>query len=262
MLPKVSLGVPSYGGVEGVWSAQFTQMVAALTKTVDVCEVIDVSTMTADHARNLIADSFLKSSAEWLMWVDSDTLVPAGAVERMLSHGKTMVSGLYYGKNPPHPPIAYTKYNGAYRPIDQDIRWEKGEIIHVDTAGMGCCLTHRSVYEDIKNAFVPLQVPGGGIVTVHKSDIMGDIETASGPRSDEMDGKVYKGQLRLRLRTPDLANLRFPFFMIDHLRTEDIYFFELAERVGHKLYLDTSIECGHLRPIPYTGADYRNERGH
>lgn len=262
MLPKISIGIPSYGGVEGSWSAQLTQVVAALSKNVEICDIIDVSTMTADHARNLIAQEFLKSRAEWLMWIDSDTLVPAGSVERMLAHGKTLVSGLYYGKNPPHPPIAYTKYNGAYRPIDQEIRWERGEIIQVDSAGMGCCLSHRSVYEDIQRAFTPLQMPGGGIVNVHQSDIMGDIETTDGPYSSDTDGKVYKGQLRVRLTKPSIANMRYPFFMIEHMRTEDMYFFELATRVGHKLFLDTSIECGHIRPLPYTGADYRNEKGH
>lgn len=262
MLPKVSIGVPSYGGVEGTWAAQLSQMLAVLAKNVELREVIDVSTMTADHARNLIVDEFLKTDSEWLMWIDSDTLVPAGAVERLLAHGKTMVSGLYYGKNPPHPPIAYTKYNGAFRPLDQSTRWEKGEIIPVDSAGMGCCLTHRSVFEDIINNFTPLQLPGGGVYLAHNNDILGGIETTDGPHSHEHDGKVYKGQLRLRVRKPSLANLRFPFFMIDHLRTEDIYFFELAERVGHKLFLDTSIECGHLRAVPFTGADYRAERGH
>lgn len=262
MLPKVSLGIPFYGNVSGEWWTQMLMFVASLSKTVEVGEIITCGTMTADHSRNLIAGDFLKSKSDWLFWIDSDTLVPAGALERMLGLGKTLVSGLYYGKHGEHPPIAYFQQNGAYVPLDKYTKWEKGEIIPIDSAGMGCALTHRSVFEDIMQNYEVLQVPGGRIATVHKNDIIGSIETTDGPYSHEHDGKVYKGQYRQRLTKPSLSGLRFPFFMIDYLRTEDIHFFELAKRSGHQLYLDTSVECGHLRNVPYTGADYRNEKGH
>lgn len=257
MLPKLSIGIPFYGGVPSEWWTQMLQFSAVLSKTVELRDIITCGTMTADHSRNLIADDFLKSDAEWLFWIDSDTQVPVGAVERMLAQGKTLVSGLYYGKNDPHPPIAYFKYNGAYRPIDKEMKWEKGEIIHVDSAGMGCALTHRSVFEDIKRDNEVFQVEGGGIVVVNKNDVIGAYED-----KHEHDGKAYRGQLRLRLSKPTLQNLRFPFFMIDHLRTEDIHFFELAARSGHKLYLDTSVECGHLRHVAFTGEEWRNINGH
>ena len=260
-MSKVSLGIPFYGGVAAEWWTQMLQFVATLSKSVEIGDIITCGTMTADHSRNLIASDFVKSDAEWLFWIDSDTQVPVGAVERMLGLGKTLVSGLYYGKNPPHPTIAYTKYNGAFTPLSQAAKWEKGEIIKVDAAGMGCCLTHRSVFEDILNNYQVFQIPGGGVVPIHNNDILGDVETTNGPQSHEHDGKVFKGQYRQRLVKPTLANLRFPFFMIDHLRTEDMHFFELAERVGHQLYLDTSVECGHLRQLSFTGADYRDLHG-
>ena len=259
MLPKVSIGIPFYGGVPAEWWTQMMQFSAAISKTVELRDIITCGTMTADHSRNLIAGDFLKSDSEWLFWIDSDTQVPVGALERMIAHGKTLVSGLYYGKNDPHPPIAYYKFNGAYQPIDKATKWEKGEIIPVDSAGMGCMLTHRSVFEDIRDSFRVFQIPGGGIVTTHKDDVYLDDKVAD---TDVYDGKIVNGQLRIRLTEPTLVNLRFPFFMIDHLRTEDIHFFELAERVGHRLYLDTSVECGHLRNVAFTGKDYRDINGH
>lgn len=261
-MAKISIGLPFYGDFSGVWATHMLQFVASLSKSHDIVEVIASGVMTADHNRNLIVNEFLKKDSEWLFWIDSDTLVPAGAVERMLGVGKTLVSGLYYGKNPPHPPIAYYIHNGAYTPIDKKRSWEKGEIIPVDATGMGCMLTHRSVFEDIRINFEVYQIPGGGIVPLHKSDILGDVETTSGPFKHEHDGKVYKGQYRQRLTKPTLADMRFPYFMVDHLRTEDMFFFDLARRVGHLPFLDTSIECGHLRLDPYQGKDYRNEHGH
>lgn len=263
MRTKISIGLPFYGGFTGEWVTQYSGLIASLASNHDIINIHASGVMTADHNRNAIVDEFLKTPAEWLFWIDSDTFVPAGAIERMLQHGRTLVSGLYYGKNPPHNPIAYILHNGAFAPIDKKLRWEKGEILPVDAPGMGCMLTHRSVFDDIKDNYEVFQIPGGGLTVVHKNDILGDVETtASGPKKHEHDGKVYQGQLRLRLMKPTLADLKFPFFQVEHNRTEDMFFFDLARRVGHKPVLDTSIECGHARWHQFTGADYRNANGH
>ncbi len=256
--PKVSIGLPFYGEFSGQWVTQTLQFTAALSQSVQLVEVIASGVMTADHNRNVIVHEFLKSKADWLFWIDSDTIIPAGAVERLLAHGKTMVSGLYYGKNEPHMPIAYTVYNGAYTPIDKTIKWNKGEIIKVDAVGMGCMLTHRSVFEDVLSNYEVFQIPGGGLVPIHKNDILGEVHENN---SHEHDGKVYKGQQRVRLIHPTLAELKFPFFMVDHLRTEDMFFMDMAKRVGHTPVLDTSVECGHLRWDAFTGKEYRDLYG-
>lgn len=258
-MAKISIGLPFYGSFSGEWTTQTMQFVASASKEHQICDIIACGAMTADHNRNLIVQDFLKSDAEWLFWIDSDTLVPVGALDRLLAHGRTLVSGLYYGKNEPNNPIAYTIYNGAFRPIDQEIRWEVGEIIEVDAAGMGCMLTHRSVFEDIRKEHDVYQIPGGGVTVIHKDDVKSVIlpEVVG-----ETDGQVIDGQLRLRLQAPTLANLRFPYFMVEHIRTEDMFFFDLAKRVGHKPVLDSSVECGHLRQVPFKGADYRNIKGH
>lgn len=263
-MPKssLSLGLPYYGTMTGEWTGQMLQFVAKLAQVVELRDIIMSGNMTADHNRNMIADDFLKTDAEWLFWVDSDTLPPVGAVERLLAVGKTLVSGTYYGKNPPHNPIAYFVHNGAFTPIDKIRAWEKGELIPVDAVGFGCMLTHRSVFEDIRENYEVFQIPGGGVVPIHKKNLIGNVETKDGVGWHEHDGKVYKGQLKLRLKKPTIEGLRFPYFMVEHLRTEDMFFFDLAKSVGHTPVLDTSVECGHLRMEPYRGADYRNDNGH
>jgi hypothetical protein len=256
MSAKISVGVPYYGQLSGEWSFQTMQLVAGIAKQYTLCDIIPSGVMTADHNRNLIVEEFLKSDAEWLFWIDSDTTIPMGAVERMLAHGRTLVSGLYYGKHDPHPPIAYHIYNGAYAPLDQHRAWEVGEIIEVDSSGMGCALTHRSVFEDIKKSYKVMQGIGGNIHLVHQDDFVEeDVDT-------QYNGKVVNGFWSERLSEPKLAGLRFPFFMIEHVRTEDMFFFEKAARVNHKLVLDTSVECGHLRWEAFKGEHYRNLKGH
>ena len=260
--PKVAFGVPFYSVVDGVWWAQTAEFLAVTAPTIEYSGLIAMGTMATDHARNTIADDFLnKTNAEWLFWIDADTLVPTGALARLLALGKTLASGLYYGKNPPHPPIAYIRLeNGTYIPIDKNETWEKGEILPVDATGFGCMLTHRSVFEDILANYRVMQFEDGGIATVHKDDFTSTFGGAS--KNKKMAGKVVNGQLRESLIEPTISDLKFPFFMIEHMRTEDMYFFDHARRVGHKVWLDTSIEAGHLRPVPFNGKDYRDINGY
>jgi hypothetical protein len=254
--PRLCIGVPFYGPTEPTWWIQFAGHVSELHNTVDLVDgwLLAVGSMAADHNRNLIVEDFLKTDAEWLFWIDADTIVPIGSLNRLLAMGKTLASGVYYGKNPPHPPIAYYKYNGAFIPIDKQTRWEKGEIIPVDAAGLGCMLTHRSVYEDIREHFQVLQQAGGSLTAVHDDDIVGAITAGQVHRNDE---KVINGRQRRRLIPPTIENWHFPYFALEHGRTEDLWFFDMAARVGHKAWLDTSIEALHLRTEPFTGKMYR-----
>lgn len=257
--PKICIGIPFYGPTEPTWWIQFAGHVSELHKTVELVDgwLLAVGSMAADHNRNLIVEDFLSKDAEWLFWIDADTIVPIGTIKRLLAVGKTLVSGMYYGKNPPHPPIAYYKYNGAFVPIDKQTKWEKGEILPVDAAGMGCMLTHRSVFEDIRKNFEAYQQFGGSLTAVHRDDILGTVNGAT----HEHDEKVYRGQLRKRLKPPILENWKFPYFALEHGRTEDLWFFDMARRVGHKAWLDTSCEALHLRTEPFTGALYRELNG-
>jgi hypothetical protein len=136
------------------------------------------------HSRNLLADRFMESGYEWALWWDDDIIPPIGnanwtyshvpgvpttypasflnmqPIPRLLSHGKTLIGGLYYGRKVPHAPIcdrsgeitALTK-----APVDA--------IVPRDWVGTGFLLVHRSVFEDIQKKF-PELAPKKGPVNV------------------------------------------------------------------------------------------------
>lgn len=258
---KVAVGIPFYGPQDAEWWTQTIHLMTSFANQgAQYAGLYTSGSMLTDNNRNLIVERFLQSDAEWLFWIDSDTRIPDGGLKRLLDMGRTLASGLYYGKNKPHPPIAYYREpsDGTYRVISDRRKWEVGEIIPVDAGGMGCLLTHRSVYEDIMKQFVPLQIVGGGVMLVNKDDISGEVEEG---KHHPTDNKVVNGQLRLRVKRPSLAKNLYPFFALQYGRTEDMQFYELAAAVGHKLWIDTSVECGHIRPVAYTGAEWRDEHG-
>jgi hypothetical protein len=207
---------------------------------VEVAGILNASSMLTDSNRNIIVENFLKASAEHLFWMDADVSVPAGGVRQLLDSGKTMISGLYFLKQDNAEPVAYWRdpEHTGYKTIGL---FERGDIIQVDAAGMGCMLTHRSVFEDIIKNYERWETPNGGDVLVHKADI----KSKNHPRGSRGDDyKFVDDELRIRVRPPTCER-RFPFFQFAFGRTEDMHFVEHAQRSGHALWLDTSVVCTH-----------------
>lgn len=259
-MTKIAIGIPYYGTADAQWWAHLVNKVGVFPKMgLEYGGMITSGAMLTDKNRNDIVKNFLKTDTEWLFWIDTDNIIPDGAINRLLGLNKTLASGLYFGKGKGHVPIAYTQIpeTGAYREIHKVTHWERGEILPIDSCGFGCMLTHRSVFEDIEKSFIPLQRMGGGLTLVHKDDMIGKAEIG---KKHKNDGKVINGQQFTRLIPPTIDNFNFPHFVLEYNRTEDMKFFEVAERVGHKPWLDTSVECGHLRTKGVTGKDFREAR--
>ena len=252
---KVAFGIPTYGNQSPSWWVPFTRQVGLLHNyDIEFIDVYNHGTMRTDGNRNVIARQFLAGGAEWLFWVDADNVNPVASIRRLLDtagNDRTLVSGLYYTKEENPIPVVYAhREHGRYRPLTQ---WERGEIIPIEAAGMNCCLMHRSVLEDIDKHYVSLRLAYGGDVAVHRDDIEGDVfKEKSAPN----DNKVVDGQWLFRVYSP-AEPVNVPFFELRFGRTEDMGFFEKARRVGHQLWLDTSVECGHLRYSQVSGKEYR-----
>ena len=110
-----------------------------------------------DHNRNKIVQMFLDDpKAEWLLFIDDDTTVPADCVEKLMSVGKPCVVGVQ--------PlflngilVASVSRDLASKTVKAEWRsWfgvieDEKEPFQVKSCGFGCVLTHRSVWEKIKH---------------------------------------------------------------------------------------------------------------
>lgn len=102
--------------------------------------------------RNLILDLAQKVKADYCLMVDSDMCeIPKEALVRLLSHEKSFVGALYFGKQPPFVPIASRRANdGHYTSI---VDFEKEEphngLLQVDGMGFGLVLISMSMLEAI-----------------------------------------------------------------------------------------------------------------
>jgi len=251
-MDKVAVGVPVYADQSSQWWGPLVMQAANFHyQNIELVDVIPLRGMMVDVQRNYIVDDFLSTDAEWLRWLDADNVDKIGSIRRQLDTQKTLVTGLYMKRNDKGEPLAYfSTHDGEYTPAGN---FHPGEIIPIDAAGMGGCLVHRSVFEDIKKNFRMFDMARGGIITVHKDDIQGDVFDDA---MDVTDERVVDGTYRLRLRQPKKKK-PFAFFVLGFGRTEDYGFFEMAKRAGHQLWLDTGVEIGHIGEHNFTPEEVR-----
>lgn len=133
------------------------------------------------RSRNHLATRFLKTDSEWSFWVDDDVILPCGSPElfrfltgcydpinganqqhwsfripdnflsfsapdRLISHGKSIVSGIYFDRWQKNT-ITAVFGDGPKTSLPAD------QLHPVDFTGFGCIAVHRKVYEDIIATF-------------------------------------------------------------------------------------------------------------
>lgn len=219
------------------------------------------------HSRNKLGDNFLKTKIEWAFSVDDDMIVPFGNAElfnlftrfnlpaasaglhtinRLLSHGKTLVGGLYFGRWA-HGKAVYAEGNvdkveevfarRAPHDICKPTKW----------VGTGCLLIHRTVFLDIEKKFPHLarneKGEFGHWFTSSEHDlkdatekalvILNDNSVSEGVRVAEAKKLILYGRERSRGH----SGLGMG---------EDVTFCVRAAQSGHTPHVDFAVVCGHI----------------
>ncbi len=213
-----------------------------------------------DVNRNIVADMWLKAeTSDWLFWVDADNPPSPAVLRALLDLDRPLVSGIYYsatGKDGKYTPISYVRdgETGLYVPLSE-LGWTKGEILQVDVGGMGCFLTHRDVYVDIMKEYAVYTRESGGSLVIRKDQVTGEVPEKA--VKHPYAGKVKKGMYYEPVIKADKAR-EFPFFLKEFLKSEDMHFSKLARDIGYEIWVDTSLEVGHVKEWTITGKDFRD----
>lgn len=260
---SVAIGVPHHGNQAPMWWVRMIENVHIMSRYgMRFAGILAERGVAIDNQRNSIVNWFLnKTDAEFLWFVDDDTVPPIGAPVKLASLNHPFTSGLYYSSWDDIQPIAYKRNSdGRYVRLDGVLDWEPGQIIQVDAAGAGCLLIHRSVFLGIMAKYERAYRVSGGNTVVLKDKIRGGLpETAT---KHPYAGIVKNGMLYEPLvAAKDSNDASFPFFRLEFGRTEDIAFFELAKAAGYPCYLDTGVECGHIKDSQITGDHFRIKQG-
>ncbi len=143
--PKIGILIPVYSTVPSTSFSNITNFILGNAKKYPIMlSIVDSTFITL--ARNRLIDNFLKSNADYALFIDSDMVLPHNAIEGLLSHKKDAISALYLRRLPPHEPVAMKKNNEKYENIKQIPSQDEFEV---DATGLGCFLIKREVIEAI-----------------------------------------------------------------------------------------------------------------
>ncbi|MEM3097458.1 MAG: hypothetical protein QXU32_01895 [Nitrososphaerales archaeon] len=136
--PGVLMAILTRGIVPIRWAISYRSL-----KLPPFSKEIHLSGMPFDHARNVAVEYVIKGGFTWLFFLDDDVIAPPDTVERLISHNKDIISGLYYRRIEPIEPVMCKENAGRIT------KFNPGEVLEVDMVGAGCLLIHRRVFERI-----------------------------------------------------------------------------------------------------------------
>lgn len=223
------------------------------------------------HTRNSLGDTFLSSKCEWMMTIDDDMVVPFGdpkwfkfytgfnfpekfmglnALDRLMSHGKSLVGALYFGRSPKAPPV----YNEGVQEAEHARRGPHDICKPTRWVGTGCMLIHRSVYEDIEKRFPRLSRAknngkGQWFTSTEASLLDSVAKSADWLQKDMTTTGAYRTLSEL---TNALAVANAENFLGSG---EDVSFCLRAAASGHQPHVDMGLICGHLGTFCYGPAN-------
>lgn len=152
--------------------------------------------------RNLLREKVINENYDYLLSLEIDVIPPVDLIERLLSHKKEIVSGVYYKdydltikkegeiikKAKTILPLLWQRVDGEnVRQLTQK-EVEEPKLIEVAISGLGCLLIHRDI----------------------------------------------------------LKNIKFRIDLNQSPSCDDVWFCYDANKLGYKIYADTSIKCKHL----------------
>jgi len=152
--PSVLLAFPDTGQVH---TATAVSMIATVLHSPALRGVIHRSSPRVPAARNYLVQEFLSSSMDWLWFVDTDMEFPPDALDRLLAAAdpvsRPVVGGLCFSLKDREVSSTLMRKNTDGVTYSIAIGWPLNEVMEVDATGAACLLIHRSLLEQMREAF-------------------------------------------------------------------------------------------------------------
>ncbi len=219
------------------------------------------------HTRNTLAENFLKSTMEWSLSIDDDMVLPCGnagwfnsltgmnlpeqfaglhTVNRLLSHGKSLVGALYFGRWKHGKPV-YAE--GASQSAEEAYARRGPHDICKPTkwVGTGCMLIHRKVFLDVEGRFPHLARNADGKFGHWFTSSEHDLRQAARDALDILNDGGVSETARLAKVTKLLEESQTRSKYHSSLGMgEDVAFCVRATQAGHQPHVDMGLVCGHM----------------
>src|SRR3989344_8380659 len=110
-------------------------------------------------SRNLLRKYALDNGYDYFLSLEQDVIPPLDIIERMLSHKKEVISGIYFARNMIENkkmliPLVYVEIPSkndlpSMRPLNEHELFHGPTLIKVISCGLGCVIIHKDVLKEI-----------------------------------------------------------------------------------------------------------------
>ena len=152
---KIGICVPLYNVVPASFFVNFINRISEFyqQERYDIQIYLQNSTIV-DKARNELVRMALKDNCDYILFIDSDTIIPSGALDTLLAMDVDIASGLYFSKGKPYLPVARMKEGDKHCFLED---FEFNQIMEVQGVGMGCCLIKTKIFEGMEFPYFKLE---------------------------------------------------------------------------------------------------------
>ncbi len=181
------------------------------------------SIVNLDECRNDIVKRALADGCDWLFFIDADVVLSEDILAKLLARDLAVVSGVYYKKAYPYPPVNSVWCSDPRHPQGMheiDLFQRKGSELMVDE-------NDRPL---IRKDPIPTDVIGMGCVLI-KREVLEKIG--------------YPWFRYTRDRAQGLNTI-----------SEDVWFCKRAAEEGYSIYTDPQVQCGHVMTSVLTGDNW------
>jgi hypothetical protein len=200
-----------------------------------------------------------KTHHDWCLLLDHDQVFEPDTLERLRSHGKSLISGYYMRRryNPIYPVWFYYEDNMDWPRMPYYAPPEGDDLIKLGASGWGCMLVHRQVLDDMKPVLkgehwvieddmdiFPYDLERLMEAVLGLEELVKDMPNA---RPFKAATKTYSEILSEEIRLlrgakdPVGSDIRFPFF---------------ARLAGHDLWGDPTVRPTHLIYYELSPSDF------
>lgn len=149
LVNKVFLGLPhtglyNYQAVYGLLNLQ----------SPNICGFVMLGNCLVYEARKQIVENAFKANPTHIFFVDSDMMLEAGCIEKLLAHDKDIVSMTAFKRQAPYTPCFFNRVDeNGYVPFYD---YPENQLIEVKASGLACTLIKIEVFNKLgANCFYP-----------------------------------------------------------------------------------------------------------
>lgn len=143
---RVCIGIPVAGSVGPIFLRTMLLRMEEWSQTFEIVPVIE-SSIPIDEARNKIVQEAINNKCDYIFFIDSDTIIQRGQLEKLLSHDKDAITGISHMRVSPY--FSLIREKVAYR-LYSPIEPFGTELMKIDGAGFGCFLIKTAAFDKIE----------------------------------------------------------------------------------------------------------------